>query len=252
MNKPLLFISDLHLQDDRPDLTRALLNFLQEHQGRCEALYILGDLFEVWLGDDGTTATSETVAQALSEFANCGSDVYLMHGNRDFLMGSDFASRCGASLLKEPHRLHSKLGDIVLMHGDVLCTDDVEYQAFRSMVRSPEWQANFLTKSIEERIAFAQQARQQSSAATAEKHDEIMDVNQAAVLEFLQQAGCPRLLHGHTHRPDVHSIALQSNIDGSHECTRMVLGDWGDKGWYAEIDGKHWQLKQFLLTPEQA
>jgi UDP-2,3-diacylglucosamine hydrolase len=248
LSKPILFISDLHLQDDRPDLTRALLMFLQENQGKCEALYILGDLFEVWLGDDGITATSDTVAQALHEFAGCGSDVYLMHGNRDFLMGTEFAARCGASLLAEPYRLHSKLGDIVLMHGDVLCTDDTEYQAFRSMVRSAEWQADFLARNLDERIAFARQARQQSSAATAEKQDGIMDVNQAAVLEFLQRVDCPRLLHGHTHRPYVHSIALQSKIDGSSEATRMVLGDWGDRGWYAELDGEHWQLKQFSIT----
>ena len=123
--------------------------FLQENKGKCEALYILGDLFEVWLGDDGITATSDTVAQALHEFAGCGSDVYLMHGNRDFLMGTEFAARCGASLLAEPYRLHSKLGDIVLMHGDVLCTDDTEYQAFRSMVRSAEWQADFLARNLD-------------------------------------------------------------------------------------------------------
>ena len=248
MSKPILFISDLHLQDDRPDLTRALLKFLQEHQGKCEALYILGDLFEVWLGDDGITATSEAVAQALSEFAGCGSDVYLMHGNRDFLMGTEFAARCGASLLTEPYRLHSKLGDIVLMHGDTLCTDDTEYQAFRSMVRSAEWQADFLARDLEARIAFAQQARQQSSVATAGKQDDIMDVNQASVLEFLQRVDCPRLLHGHTHRPDVHSIDLQSEIDGSSEAIRMVLGDWGERGWFSELDGEHWQLKQFSIS----
>ena len=248
MSKPILFISDLHLQDDRPDLTRALLMFLQENQGKCEELYILGDLFEVWLGDDSLTATSKAVAKALHEFAECGSDVYIMHGNRDFLMGTEFAARCGASLLAEPYRLHSKLGDIVLMHGDVLCTDDTEYQAFRSMVRSAEWQADFLARNLDERIAFARQARQQSSLATAQKQDDIMDVNQAAVLEFLQRVDCPRLLHGHTHRPDVHSIALQSKIGGSSEAIRMVLGDWGIRGWFAELDGEHWQLKQFSIS----
>ena len=248
MSKPILFISDLHLQDDRPDLTRALLMFLQENQGKCEELYILGDLFEVWLGDDRLTATSEAVAKALHEFAECGSDVYIMHGNRDFLMGTEFAARCGASLLAEPYRLHSKLGDIVLMHGDVLCTDDTEYQAFRSMVRSAEWQADFLARNLDERIAFARQARQQSSLATAQKQDDIMDVNQAAVLEFLKRVDCPRLLHGHTHRPDVHSIALQSKIGGSSEAIRMVLGDWGIRGWFAELDGEHWQLKQFSIS----
>ncbi len=248
MSKPILFISDLHLQDDRPDLTRALLMFLQENHGKCEELYILGDLFEVWLGDDSLTATSEAVATALHEFAECGSDVYIMHGNRDFLMGTEFAARCGASLLAEPYRLHSKLGDIVLMHGDVLCTDDTEYQAFRSMVRSAEWQADFLARNLDERIAFARQARQQSSEATAQKQDDIMDVNQAAVLEFLQRVDCPRLLHGHTHRPDVHSIALQSKIGGSSEAIRMVLGDWGIRGWFAELDGEHWQLKQFSIS----
>ena len=248
MSKPILFISDLHLQDEQPELTQALLEFLQSNRGSCEALYILGDLFEVWLGDDGNTATSDAVATALREFSNSGASVYLMHGNRDFLLGSEFSARCGATLLEEPYHLHSELGDIVLLHGDVLCTDDTEYQQFRNLVRSPAWQSDFLSKSLEERIAFAQQARQQSQAATSAKQDEIMDVNSDAVLAFMQQENCPRLLHGHTHRPAVHNISLDNRIGAVREATRMVLGDWGDYGWYAVLDGKQWQLKQFPIA----
>ena len=158
-HKPLIFISDLHLQDSRPELTDALVRFLAEQRGACEALYILGDLFEVWLGDDDTGRCGDRVSEALRDFTRSGSRLFLMHGNRDFLMGERFAAQSGAELIQEPYRLKTAHGDIILLHGDSLCTDDLEYQHFRKLVRSAQWQSEFLTQSLQERAQFAKQAR---------------------------------------------------------------------------------------------
>ena len=213
-SKPLLFISDLHLQDRSPALTNALVRFLAEQSGSCGALYILGDLFEVWLGDDARGSCVDTVSDALRDFTQSGSKLFLMHGNRDFLIGNNFAAQCGAQLIQEPYRLGTAHGDIILLHGDSLCTDDLEYQHFRNMVRTVQWQSEFLSKSLEERAQFAQQARAQSQESVANKTEEILDVNQQSVLYFFQLHGCPRLLHGHSHRPAVLSIPLEHPIEG--------------------------------------
>jgi UDP-2,3-diacylglucosamine hydrolase len=246
-HKPLIFISDLHLQDSRPELTDALVRFLAEQRGACEALYILGDLFEVWLGDDDTGRCGDRVSEALRDFTRSGSRLFLMHGNRDFLMGERFAAQSGAELIQEPYRLKTAHGDILLLHGDSLCTDDLEYQHFRKLVRSAQWQSEFLAKSLQERAQFAKQARTKSREAMATKTEEILDVNQQSVLEFFQLHGCPRLLHGHTHRPAVHSIPLEQPIEGKSEATRMVLGDWGKLGWYALVSDDEWELRQFSI-----
>ena len=247
-HKPLIFISDLHLEDSRPELTDALVRFLAEQRGSCEALYILGDLFEVWLGDDSTGRCADRVSEALCDFTRSGSMLFLMHGNRDFLMGEHFAAQCGAQLIQEPYRLNTAHGDIILLHGDSLCTDDLEYQHFRKLVRSAQWQSEFLAKSLEERAQFAKQARAHSREAMATKTEEILDVNQKAVLDCFSHNGCPRLLHGHTHRPAVHSIPLEQPIDGKSEATRMVLGDWGTLGWYSVVSYDEWELKKFSIS----
>ena len=245
-HKPLIFISDLHLQDSRPELTDALVHFLAEQRGACEALYILGDLFEVWLGDDTPTfvgveflrrcATSPEVEQVVSD------------ARKSRLSDSErFAAQCGAELIQEPHRLKTAHGDIILLHGDSLCTDDLEYQNFRKLVRSAQWQSEFLAKSLQERAQFAKQARIQSREAMATKTEEILDVNQQSVLDFFQLHGCPRLLHGHTHRPAVHSIPLEQPIEGKSVAKRMVLGDWGTLGWYAVVSDDEWELRRFSI-----
>ena len=185
MPERLLFISDLHLEDARPDITDALLRFLAEQTGQCRALYILGDLFEVWIGDDAWDPLAQRVAAALWAFAEAGAQVFLMHGNRDFLLGDEFASACGGRLLPDPSVIDTPLGPLLLSHGDALCTDDVDYQKFRRQVRDPAWQQAFLARGISERRAFADQARQQSKQATADKAAGIMDVNQDAVCDFL-------------------------------------------------------------------
>lgn len=246
MSQRLLFISDLHLQDSRPDISTALLDFLTRNHGRCDALYILGDLFEVWLGDDAGNALSEQVAAALQAFAAGGTAVYLMHGNRDFLIGRDFAAACGAQLLPDPSVIETPIGPVLLSHGDALCIDDVEYQAFRSQVRDPAWQQAFLARSVPERIAFASQAREQSKQATAAKTDEIMDVNQTAVTELMTSHRQTRLLHGHTHRPAQHELTLPGQQEPGW---RLVLGDWDKLGWFAEITAAGVALHNFPLAP---
>lgn len=244
MSDRLLFISDLHLEDSRPDITEGLLNFLDRESGRCSALYILGDLFEVWLGDDTDQPLAGQVADALQAFAGAGAQVFLMHGNRDFLIGDDFANRCGASLLADPTVIETSLGPVLLSHGDSLCVDDVDYQAFRAQVRDPQWQQQFLSQPLAARRAFAEQARAQSQTATSNKAMEIMDVNQQAVLSLLEEHAVARLLHGHTHRPARHELDLAGQPG---EAWRLVLGDWDKQGWFAEIEGSTISLKSFDL-----
>lgn len=248
MSDRLLFISDLHLQESRPDITEGLLRFLKREQGHCEALYILGDLFEVWLGDDCDETLADTVGAALTEFSKAGSSIYLMHGNRDFLLGDSYAHRCGATLLADPCVIQTSLGEVLISHGDSLCTDDVEYQAFRSQVRDPAWQQAFLDQPLAARKAFAEQARTESKEATANKAMAIMDVNQAAVSRFLEEHGQSRLLHGHTHRPARHSLSSGESASKPEDAWRLVLGDWDTQGWCAEITDGEIQLRNFALT----
>lgn len=243
MSSRQLFISDLHLETARPDITRTLLQFLQDHRGACSDLFILGDLFEVWIGDDDPSPLAETVASALHQFSATGSKVHLMHGNRDFLLGADYASRCGADLIQEPYLLLTDSSPVLLLHGDILCSDDADYQQFRVLVRAPAWQQEFLGKPLAERREFADQARQQSRSATASKAMDIMDVNQRAVRELLQDKGQLRLLHGHTHRPAIHRLELENGV----QATRIVLGSWEEQAWYASSDDSGIQLHHFPL-----
>lgn len=231
-----LFISDLHLEVARPDITSTLLQFLQDHAGTCDALFILGDLFEVWIGDDDASKLADQVAAALHQFGAAGAAVYLMHGNRDFLLGEAYASRCAATLIHEPYLLASSAGPILLLHGDSLCTDDVEYQQFRTLVRNPAWQQEFLAQSLQERRDFANKARQQSQNETAHKAMAIMDVNPQAVELLLQEHGQVTLLHGHTHRPAIHEVTLTTPIQGQMTARRIVLGSWEKQGWFAVSD----------------
>jgi len=245
----IILISDLHLQDSRPDITRAFVDFTAALPARCTDLFILGDLFELWIGDDSPSRLAELVANALRTVARRGIGVHLMHGNRDFLLGEQYAQRCGAGLIEEPHRLHVQGGDWLLLHGDVLCTDDVDYQKFRAMVRNPAWQRDFLSRPLAERQAWADRARQQSKAATSGKPSEIMDVNPEAVNSLIESSGCPRIVHGHTHRPAVHELA-EAGPDAQTPARRIVLGDWDRQGWYAAIQGAEIKLQQFSFRSE--
>ncbi len=216
-----LFISDLHLSGERPQLIEQFIKLTQNEAREAEALYILGDLFEAWLGDDAVLPDMTVAIEALKALTESGVPVYVMVGNRDFLMGENFEAMTGAKLIDDPTVIDLYGTPTLLMHGDTLCTDDVTYQQVRAQVRDPAWIAAALAMSIEERIATARKMRAQSQAHTRATAEEIMDVNADAVTEALRKYGVTRLIHGHTHRPAVHSL----QVDG-HPATRIVLGDW--------------------------
>ena len=233
-----LLIADLHLCDSRPETSRLFFDFLAGTAIHADALYILGDLFEYWLGDDTLDIPlHQHVCQALNQLANSGVSIYFMHGNRDFLLAEAFARACHAMLLADPCLVNLYGAPSLLMHGDTLCTDDVSYLAFREQVRNPNWQSQFLAQPLDTRVAIAQQARNQSESAKQEKSAAIMDVNATAVIEVLRQFHYPRLIHGHTHRPALHTVS----IDG-HRCQRWVLTDWYEQGGYLRCDANGCQL----------
>ncbi|UCH49042.1 MAG: UDP-2,3-diacylglucosamine diphosphatase, partial [Betaproteobacteria bacterium] len=219
---PSFFISDLHLAAERPQSTGTLLKFLSSTARQAEQLFILGDLFEYWLGDEALDEPMPAqVAAALCELGSSGTAVSFMHGNRDFLIGERFAQAAGLRLLADPFMVTLYGVPTLLMHGDTLCTGDTEYLEFRKMVRNPAWQAQFLAKSIAERIQLVQAVRAESEQAKKIKSMDIMDVANDAVESVLREHDYPRLIHGHTHRPAIH----HHNVDG-HQCERIVLADW--------------------------
>jgi UDP-2,3-diacylglucosamine hydrolase len=225
-----LFISDLHLDESRPEITHLFLDFLKNEAMNAEALYILGDFFEAWVGDDEDSDLAKILTRALHEVSSSGVPVFFMRGNRDFLIGSDFAKRAGLQILPDPCILELYGKATLLMHGDLLCTDDIAYQAFRSQVRNESWQSQFLSQPLAARQAFAAQARtaskQHQSGLANEQQESIMDVSQATVLTVMQRYGVTRLIHGHTHRPAIHQFF---NADQTLS-QRIVLGDWYSQG----------------------
>ncbi|NOT18075.1 MAG: UDP-2,3-diacylglucosamine diphosphatase [Sulfuriferula sp.] len=240
-----LFISDLHLCESRPHINQLFFAFLTQTAIHADALYILGDLFEYWLGDDTLDQhLNQQVALSLRQLVDGGVSVYFMHGNRDFLIAQQFALSSGAQLLSDPTLIDLYGTPTLLMHGDTLCTDDVKYLAFRDQVRDPQWQQQFLAQTIATRIAIAQQARDLSESAKQEKSVEIMDVNDTAVAQVLRTQHYPRLIHGHTHRPDVHTHI----VDG-HECQRWVLTDWYQQGGYLRCDADACVAKRITSQP---
>jgi UDP-2,3-diacylglucosamine hydrolase len=218
---PTLFISDLHLDETRPQIVELFTLFLARDARGADALYILGDLFESWIGDDDDAPLAARVADGLRALRDSGTPVYFMHGNRDFLLGERYAEHAEMTLLADPTVIDLAGERTLLMHGDTLCTDDIEYQKFRTLVRNPQWQRQFLAKPLAERRAFAAQARGESRKQTALKAAEIMDVNQAAVESAMRAHDVRRLIHGHTHRPATHRFDL-----GGPAAERIVLGDW--------------------------
>lgn len=219
----LLFVSDLHLGEDTPALNRLFLHFLEGRARAAEALYILGDLFEVWIGDDDLeTPAHRRVADGLRDLTDRGVAVYVMHGNRDFLLGSGFAAHTGARLIDEPHIVSTASWQFVLAHGDALCLADTAYQAFRAQVRAPAWQQGFLSRPLDERRAFAREARARSMAGQAAQSS-LSDLDPGATEDFLRAHGYATFIHGHTHRPATHDHI----VDGIH-VERWVLSDWHD------------------------
>jgi UDP-2,3-diacylglucosamine hydrolase len=233
-----LFVSDLHLEPAQPRITEQFLAFLEQSRGGVDALYILGDLFEAWLGDDDPEPTYRRVIEALHRFGDDATPCYFMHGNRDFLVGERFCTETGCTLLAE-HSVIELYGErVLLMHGDLLCTDDVDYQAFRRMVREPRWQQQMLALPVAQRAALAQQMKSQTRAAVMSKAEEIMDVNQGTVEDTMERFGVHTLLHGHTHRPAIHRFELHGAA-----ATRIVLGDWHSQGSAVRWDRTGFRLE---------
>ena len=235
-----LLISDLHLEPEREDLMRAFFNFLENRAAAADSLYILGDFFEVWLGDDHDTPFNRSVIAALAALEI---PKFLMHGNRDFLLGEAFCAEAGMTLLPDPSVIELYGRPILMMHGDSLCTRDEEYMAVRKMLRDPAFQADFLARSLDEREAFAHGARAQSKEHTRETAMDIMDVTPDEVTRVMAEHGVNLMIHGHTHRPDVHDIEV-----AGEPAQRIVLGDWDRLGWYAEIDESGVILKSFEIA----
>jgi UDP-2,3-diacylglucosamine hydrolase len=238
-----LFISDLHLSAERPDRVRLFQGFLEQRAPRAETLYILGDLFDVWIGDDLDVPPIPQIKTALHTLAQGGTRIRLMHGNRDFLLGEHFCAESGCELLPDPSLIELQGIRTLLMHGDSLCTDDLDYQAFRRQVRDPAFIEHFLSQSIPRRIAMVTEFRTKSGEATSMKPEDIMDVNPRAVAESMRQHDARRLIHGHTHRPALHRFEL----DG-REVSRYVLGEWHtDSARILSVDQDAWREQTFSL-----
>jgi len=249
-----LLISDLHLHPGAPEVTEGFLGWLEERACGCDALYILGDFFEAWIGDDlldlagqdpsGNADLALRVARALRRLADDGTALYLMHGNRDFLLGERFAAEAGATLLPDPSVVELGGARVLLMHGDSLCTLDADYQAFREKARNPLWQAQVLSMPLDQRIALARQLREQSGEANSNKAEDIMDVTPDEVARVMTEHEVTTLIHGHTHRPAVHELVV-----GDAPAWRYVLGDWQpERGWEIVVtDNGEPELREFPL-----
>lgn len=235
-----LFISDLHLDATRPHITKAFLRFLFNQAAKADALYILGDLFEAWIGDDDDSELVVHVKEGLQRFRESGVPTYFIHGNRDFLVGERFAEETDITLLAETTVVDLYDEPVLLAHGDTLCTGDVDYMKFRAQVRAPAWQNQVLSQPLAVRRQMAEQLRQQSQSMNAMKAEDIMDVTPSEVVNLMENEGVRRLIHGHTHRPGRYPVELNN---GPGE--RIVLGDWGDKGWFLSVAPDQWSLNDF-------
>lgn len=224
------FIADLHLAQDRPDITRCFLSFLEDEAPKAQTLYILGDLFESWIGDDDNSEFVKTVSSALFVLSSKGTTIFYIQGNRDFLLGKKYAKKSGMTLLSDIELIDLYGKPTVIMHGDTLCTQDIAYQAFRKKSRSWWWQTTVKSLPLFVRRNIAANYRKKSAAATAMKTQEIMDVTNSAVVECLEQYHSQLLIHGHTHRPAVHKLSANK-----HEATRIVLGDWYEQGAWLKV-----------------
>jgi UDP-2,3-diacylglucosamine hydrolase len=226
-----IFVSDLHLCPGRPGINQTFFGFLSGPAARADALYILGDLFEYWAGDDDDDPFNASVLSALHRLADTGVKLFLMHGNRDFLIGERFTAATGARLLEDSTLLDLYGTRTLLMHGDTLCTEDVRYLDFRAKVRSAPWQQQFLAQSLAARKQIIAGLRSENVSEKKLKTEEIMDATKSGIEAALRQHGYPRLIHGHTHRP-----ALHRHVVDGHVCERWVLADWYTKGSYLNCD----------------
>lgn len=238
----ILLISDLHLQEERPDITRAFLDLLEGRARQAQALYILGDFFEAWIGDDAMTPYQASICQALRALSDSGTQIFLMHGNRDFLIGQAFCKAADCTLLNDPCVVEMGGEPVLLMHGDSLCTRDLAYMKLRRYLRNPLslWVLRHLPLSTRQKLA--RKLRSESRTQTRMKANDIVDVTPEEVPRVMQQHGVRTLVHGHTHRPAIHKLAL-----GNTPARRIVLGDWDRQGWALQVDEQGFQLAPFAF-----
>jgi len=241
-----LFISDLHLDESRPNITQAFIRFMAQKAPTADALYILGDFFEVWIGDDDPAEFNQSIIAVLGAFTDSGKALFVMVGNRDFLIGQDFAKQTGATLLDDPTLIELDGTPTLLMHGDSLCTQDLEYMAFRQQARSAAWQQQVLSQPIDARRALAAQIRAQSKSMNSLKAEDIMDVTPDEVITTMNHFGAVRMIHGHTHRPARHPVNL-----GCTEGERIVLGDWDEQLWWLEASNDGISLESLNIDTER-
>lgn len=235
MDDEYLFVSDCHLDTNRQDITIAFIGFLQNRAKNARFLYVLGDLFDVWVGDDDSAHGHTEVFRCLKDLSR-STQIFFLAGNRDFLLGDQATAQMGVSIIREPVTLLLGKQKTGLLHGDLLCTDDTSYQQFRKIVRDPAWQHDFLMKPLVERKQIASNLREQSRNTLQHKSMAIMDVNQQTVTQYFTEIGIQVMIHGHTHQPAVHQY--ENNL------TRFVLGDWDPKPSYLS-----WRQSQgFMLT----
>ncbi len=238
----ILLISDLHLEQERPDISRAFLHFLETRATQAQALYILGDFFEVWIGDDAMSPFQRSIAQALRQLSDSGTRIYLMHGNRDFMLGKAFCREAGCTLLNDPCVVELGGERVLLMHGDSLCTQDAAYMKLRRWLRNPLSLFILRNLPLATRHKLARKLRNESRAQTRMKASDIVDVTPDEVPRIMASHDVRTLIHGHTHRPAVHQLML----DGQ-SARRIVLGDWDRQGWALQIDEHGFEQAPFPL-----
>ena len=243
-NEPVTyFIADLHLAQNRPDITACFLHFLKNDAVKAQTLYILGDLFEAWIGDDDDSAYIATIAKALTSLSNVGTKTYYIHGNRDFLLGERFAQKSAMTILPEIDLIDLYGQSVVIMHGDTLCTRDIAYQKFRKKSRSWWWQTAVKSLPLFIRKKMAANYRKKSAAATAMKSQDIMDVTETEVVHCLEEHQSQLLIHGHTHRPAIHSLQVNGKT-----AQRIVLGDWYEQGAWLKVTPNNMELLNHPLS----
>lgn len=238
----ILLISDLHLEQERPDISRAFLHFLETRAVHAQALYILGDFFEVWIGDDAITPFQRSIALALHQLSERGTRIYLMHGNRDFLIGKAFCREAGCTLLPDPCVIELNGERVLLMHGDSLCTQDIAYMRLRRWLRHPLSLFILRNLPLRTRQKLARKLRNESRTQTRMKASEIVDVTPDEVPRIMAAHGVRTLIHGHTHRPAVHALTVEGQ-----DARRIVLGDWDRQGWALQVDKHGFVQEPFTL-----
>jgi len=237
------FIADLHLAENRPDITSCFLSFIKNDAIKAEQLYILGDLFEVWFGDDYKTELTEAVIGAIKALSNSGTQVYFIHGNRDFMLGKHYAEQANMILLPEKQLIDLYNEKVLLMHGDTLCTRDIDYQKFRKKSRSWWWQGFMKSLPLWLRKKIADNYRKKSKQAQKAKTLDIMDVTESEVIKDLETYNCQLMIHGHTHRPNIHNL-----IANNQKAERIVLGDWYEQGAWLKVTPTEKTLLNHALT----